>query len=167
MKTQAEYYQQYKALDNEKLLYELRGVNAYFMFRDSDTNAPPKPGMLEQKRALEQLLKERGLKNPGMQFGDIFRGASPTEGSTPPPPGSLFGPPKAKGKSSFLDQKVDLEKEFLNKGIIQIVIGVILAFFGIGLSLDMKGFFFYGAIFGGIALIVVGIMNVSSYHKLK
>jgi len=167
MKTQSEYYKQYKALDNEKLLYELRGVNAYFMFRDSKTDGPPRADSVAQKKALEQLLAERGLKNPGTQFGDIFRSDASAQGGNPTPEGSLFGAPKSKGKSSFLDQKMDIKKEFHDKGIIQIVIGAILAFFGVGLSLDMKGFFFYGAIFGGIALIVVGIMNISSYQKLK
>ncbi|MEM6347012.1 MAG: hypothetical protein AAF927_24200 [Bacteroidota bacterium] len=167
MKTQAEYYEQHKGLTDEKLLYELRGLNAYFMVRENGYKGPTRPDAADEKRALEQILAERGLENPGMQFGDLMRLELPPEvGGTPEGERPTRSQEKPL-KSSFLDQKTDVKKEFLNKGVLQIIFGVILTIVGIGLSADMKGYFFYGAIVGGLAMLVVGIMNVSSYQKFK
>ncbi|MFK7925636.1 MAG: hypothetical protein AB8H47_27035 [Bacteroidia bacterium] len=181
MKTQAQYYQQHQALTDEALIDAFRGLNAYLTVRENGFDGPTRADAADEKRALEQLLEERGLEKPEMVFGDIFRLEVPSDADIPESerggrlfedakPGQksdFFGDTKAGKKSAFFEGEVDIEKEFRTKGIIQIIVGVILTFFGVGLSLDMKGFLFYGAIFGGLALIVVGILNISSYQKLK
>ncbi len=164
MKTQAEYYEQYLSLSDEELLYELRGMNAYFMVRENGYDGPTREDAADEKRALEQILEERGLENPGMQFGDLMRLELPPEAGIPQP-----DPDFLKGKeSSLFSPKANSNeesKDVSGKGIIQIVIGAILAFVGLGLSLDGKGAIFYGAILGGLFLLGSGIKNVVTHVK--
>ncbi|MEM7375070.1 MAG: hypothetical protein AAF587_41130 [Bacteroidota bacterium] len=169
MKTQAEYYQQHQALTDDELIHEYRGINAYCTVRENGYEGPTRPNVFEEKKALEQLLEERGLEKPEMVFGDIFRLELPSEmgSSEAEQRRRLPEDVKTEQKSTIFGEEVTIEKDFLNKGIIQIVLGLFLAFIGIGLSLDMKGFLFYGAIFGGIGLIVLGGMNIHSYRQLK
>lgn len=50
MKTQAQYYQQHQALTDEELLYELCGLNAYFMVRENGYDGPARADAADEKK---------------------------------------------------------------------------------------------------------------------
>ena len=67
-----------------------------------------------------------------------------------------------------LIEKVKTRKKTLKKGVFLLILGLLLILFGIGLTeLTNGGIIFYGLIFFGISLIILGGLEIYAFKILK
>lgn len=151
--SEAHFRQHYQALSDSDLLAQEKRLRSYFFLRESGFQIPEEPTATLEKKVVDSLLRERNLEPDDPDF------------ATPVP-----GAKEAIENSSFLNPKKspkDPLQELHNTATKHLIIGVILTFLGIGLSLDVKGFVFYGAVITGIVFWGLSIWEFSELRKMK
>ncbi len=160
--SESQIRQHYQHLSDKDLLEQEKRLRSYFFLRESGFQIPEEPTATLEKRVVDRLLTERDLKPEDPDF------ATPVPGAREAIENSSFlnGSKNTRNPSSQKRKKDPLD-ELRNTATKHLIIGMILTFLGIGLSLDVKGFIFYGAVVTGIVFIGLSIWEFSELQKMK
>lgn len=160
--SEAHFRQHYQALSDSDLLVQEKRLRSYLYLRESGFQIPEEPTATLEKKVVDSLLRERNLEPDDPDF------ATPVPGAREAIENSSFlnGSKNTRNPSSQKRKKDPLD-ELRHTATKHLIIGMILAFLGIGLSLDVKGFIFYGAVVTGIVFIGLSIWEFSELQKMK
>lgn len=160
--SEADFRKHYQALSDDELLAQEKRLRSYFFLRESGFQIPEEPTAMLEKKVVDGLLRERNLEPDDPEF------ATPVPGAKEAIENSSFlnGSRNTRNPTQRNKPKDPLD-ELRNTATKHLIIGIVLSFLGIGLSLDVKGFIFYGAVITGIVFLGLSIWEFSELQKMK